>query len=87
MWWIILLFAVGLFLIIKGGDLFVDAAVWIAEVTGIPKFIIGATIVSPVSYTHQMCIRDRLMKRRIIPVPKNRRTLLGCWRRSAGSWA
>ncbi|MFY9197786.1 MAG: calcium/sodium antiporter [Acutalibacteraceae bacterium] len=36
----------GLVLIIKGGDLFVDAASWIAEVSGIPKFIIGATIVS-----------------------------------------
>ena len=42
----ILLFAVGLVLIIKGGDWFVDAAVWIAEVSGIPQFIIGATIVS-----------------------------------------
>ena len=42
----ILLFVVGLVLIIKGGDWFVDAAVWIAEVSGIPQFIIGATIVS-----------------------------------------
>ena len=40
------LFAVGLALIIKGGDLFVDAATWMAEASGIPKFIIGATIVS-----------------------------------------
>ena len=31
---------------IKGGDLFVDAASWIAEASGIPKFIIGATVVS-----------------------------------------
>lgn len=44
--WIILLFAAGLVCIIKGGDLFVDAAGWIAEASGIPKFIIGATIVS-----------------------------------------
>ncbi len=36
----------GLVCIIKGGDLFVDAASWIAEASGIPKFIIGATIVS-----------------------------------------
>lgn len=42
----VLLFLVGLFLIIKGGDVFVDRAVWIAEVFNIPKFIIGATIVS-----------------------------------------
>lgn len=44
--WIVLLFILGLLLIIKGGDLFVDAASWIAEVSGIPKFIVGATIVS-----------------------------------------
>lgn len=43
---VILLFIVGLILIIKGGDFFVDAASWIAEVSGIPKLIIGATIVS-----------------------------------------
>lgn len=40
------LFVAGLALIIKGGDLFVDAATWMAEASGIPKFIIGATIVS-----------------------------------------
>ena len=43
---IILLFALGIVLIVKGGDFFVDAASWIAEVSGIPKLIIGATIVS-----------------------------------------
>lgn len=40
------LFILGLLLIIKGGDLFVDAAVWFAEVSGIPKVIVGATVVS-----------------------------------------
>ena len=40
------LFAVGIFFIVKGGDWFVDGAVWIAEVTKIPKFIIGATVIS-----------------------------------------
>ena len=44
--WIVLLFLLGLILTVKGGDFFVDAASWIAEVSGIPKFIIGATIVS-----------------------------------------
>ncbi len=39
-------FAVGVLLIVKGGDVFVDAASYIAEAFGIPKFIIGATIVS-----------------------------------------
>lgn len=43
---VVLLFIVGIILIVKGGDYFVDAASWIAEVSGIPKLIIGATIVS-----------------------------------------
>ena len=43
---IVLLFLLGLLLIIKGGDVFVDSASWIAEKSGIPKFIVGATIVS-----------------------------------------
>lgn len=43
---VVLLFLLGLALVIKGGDFFVDAATWIAEVSGIPKFLIGATIVS-----------------------------------------
>jgi cation:H+ antiporter len=41
-----LLFILGLILIIKGGDYFVDSAAWIAKVTHIPEVIIGATIVS-----------------------------------------
>ena len=44
--WVIVLFLLGFVLIIKGGDWFVEAAVWIAEATRIPKIIIGATIVS-----------------------------------------
>lgn len=40
------IFIVGLFLTIKGGDWFVDSASWFAEATGIPKFVVGATIVS-----------------------------------------
>ncbi len=40
------LFIIGLALIVKGGDMFVDAATFIAEVSGIPKIIVGATIVS-----------------------------------------
>lgn len=43
---VILLFAVGIVLIVKGGDFFVDAASWMAEVSGIPKLIVGATVVS-----------------------------------------
>lgn len=39
-------FIIGLVLIIKGGDWFVDAASWFAKKTGIPSFVIGATVVS-----------------------------------------
>ena len=40
------IFIVGLVLTIKGGDWFVDSASWFAEATGIPKFVVGATVVS-----------------------------------------
>ena len=40
------IFVVGLALTIKGGDWFVDSASWFAEATGIPKFVVGATVVS-----------------------------------------
>ena len=40
------IFIIGLFLTIKGGDWFVDSASWFAEATGIPKFVVGATVVS-----------------------------------------
>lgn len=39
-------FAVGLLVIIKSGNAFVDAAKWIAVKLNIPTFIVGATIVS-----------------------------------------
>ncbi len=42
----VLLFLMGLVVILKGGDWFVEAAVWFAEVTGMPKMLIGATVVS-----------------------------------------
>ena len=41
---VILLFAVGIILIVKGGDYFVDAASWMAEVSGIPKLIVLSLI-------------------------------------------
>lgn len=43
---IIVLLVLGLIILIKSADFFVDAAVKIAELSGIPKLIIGATIVS-----------------------------------------
>ena len=42
----VLLFAVGLVLLIKGGDWFVDGATGIAERFHVPEIIIGATVVS-----------------------------------------
>ena len=45
-WITVVLFLLGLLLIVKGGDWFLNGAVWIAEATGVPRFIIGATIVS-----------------------------------------
>lgn len=45
-WITVGLFLLGLLLIVKGGDWFLDGAVWIAEISGVPRFIIGATIVS-----------------------------------------
>ena len=42
----VFLLAVGIALIVKGGDFFVDAASWIAEVLGISPLLVGATVVS-----------------------------------------
>lgn len=42
----VLLFAVGLVMLIKGGDFFVDGATGIAERFHVPELIIGATVVS-----------------------------------------
>lgn len=53
---LILLFLVGLVLIVKGGDAFVDAATWMAEVSGIPQFVIGATIVSVATTLPEMLV-------------------------------
>lgn len=44
--WVILLFLLGFVLISKGGDFFLDAAIWIAEAYRIPKLIVGAVIVT-----------------------------------------
>lgn len=43
---VIILFAIGLLLIMFGGDRFVDASVDIAGKLGIPQLVVGATIVS-----------------------------------------
>lgn len=52
----VLMFGLGLLLIIKGGDAFVDAASWMARVSGIPPFIVGATIVSLATTMPEMMV-------------------------------
>lgn len=52
----VFLFLVGIALIVKGGDAFVDAASWMAEVSGIPKLIVGATIVSVATTIPEMLV-------------------------------
>ena len=42
----LLMLLLGLVLIVKGGDIFVDAAVWLAGALGLPAFLVGATVVS-----------------------------------------
>ena len=40
------IFLLGLVIIVRGSDLFLDNAVWAARASGIPQIIVGATIVS-----------------------------------------
>ena len=42
----VLLFGLGLLLLIKGGDWFVEGATGIAHRFGVPELLIGATVVS-----------------------------------------
>ena len=55
-WISVLLFAIGIVLVVKGGDWFVDAASWIARAANIPPFIIGATIVSIATTLPEMIV-------------------------------
>lgn len=52
----IFLFIIGIIFVVKGGDWFVDAASWIAEISGIPKLIVGATIVSVATTLPEMLV-------------------------------
>lgn len=40
------LFVIGIAALVWGGDRFVGASCWIAQQTGVPKFVVGATVVS-----------------------------------------
>ena len=48
--------AVSIAVIVKGGDWFVSAASWMAEVSGVPKLIVGATIVSLATTLPEMLV-------------------------------
>ena len=51
-----LLFAIGVILVVKGGDVFVDSASSMARILNIPSFIIGATIVSLATTMPEMIV-------------------------------
>lgn len=46
LFWSLAGFALGIFLVIKGGDVFVEAAGGLARGLGLPAFLVGATVVS-----------------------------------------
>ena len=52
----VIIFIIGIILVVKGGDWFVDAASWIAKALGVPPFIIGATIVSIATTLPEMIV-------------------------------
>lgn len=52
----LLLSVVGIILLVKGGDWFVDAACDLAQMAGIPPFIIGATVVSLATTLPEMIV-------------------------------
>ena len=55
----IVLFIIGLFLLIKGGDWFVDGASKIAEKFHVPEVLIGATVVSIGTTLPEVLFRHR----------------------------
>ncbi|MCM1150214.1 MAG: calcium/sodium antiporter [Butyricicoccus sp.] len=55
-WLALLLSAAGIVLLVKGGDWFVDAACDLAQMAGIPPFIIGATVVSLATTLPEMIV-------------------------------
>ncbi|MCD7769037.1 MAG: calcium/sodium antiporter [Oscillospiraceae bacterium] len=56
LWLALILFTVGILLVVKGGDWFVDAAGRLARAFGVPPFIIGATVVSLATTMPEMIV-------------------------------
>ena len=55
-WMNFILFSVSLLIITKGADWFTDGAVGVAEITGVPKVIVGATLVSLATTAPEFCV-------------------------------
>lgn len=52
----IVLIVIGLVLVAKGGDLFVDSSIYIGQVLRIPRFVIGGTLVSLATTTPELVV-------------------------------
>lgn len=55
-YFIFLVFTIGIFMVVKGGDLFLDSTIYIARVTGVSFGIIGATLVSIATTLPEFCV-------------------------------
>lgn len=55
-YFIFLVFLIGLIMVVKGGDLFLDATIYIARITGVSFGIIGATLVSIATTLPEFCV-------------------------------
>ena len=55
-WMNFIFFSVSLLIITKGADWFTDGAVGVAEITGVPKVIVGATLVSLATTAPEFCV-------------------------------
>ena len=56
MWLQVIFLIVGLALLVKGGELFVSAAVRIAELSRIPRVVVGSTLVSLATTTPELVV-------------------------------
>ena len=52
----VVFFVFGLALVAKGGDLFVDSSVYIGKFLGVPRFVIGGTLVSLATTTPELVV-------------------------------
>ncbi len=55
-YFIFLVFAIGLLMVVKGGDWFLDSTIYIARITGVSFGIIGATLVSVATTLPEFCV-------------------------------